>query len=105
MSKSGLLSCLLLSLLAGCGGGGSPTSTPDVNTPDESEPEVEEPPPENTAPTARVASPGVVYGGTVVSLDGSASMDEDGDDLTYRWSVQGGANAHFVIEEGALRAL
>lgn len=83
-----------------------PESTPDdtdsEGTPDETEPETEEQPttPENTEPTANAGAEATVMGGTVVPLDGSASSDEDGDELTYNWSVDAAAIAYFVDEDG-----
>ena len=41
----------------------------------------------NTAPTANAGSNQSVFKGDLVSLDGSASSDPDGDDITYAWAI------------------
>jgi fibro-slime domain-containing protein len=45
------------------------------------------PEPENTPPVANAGPDQSVYTGSTVVLDGSGSMDADGDTLSYRWSV------------------
>lgn len=42
---------------------------------------------ENTAPTASATTSSTVVVGMTVTLDGSASSDADGDDLTYMWTL------------------
>lgn len=41
----------------------------------------------NDAPTAHAGSDQHVFRGDAVNLDGGGSIDVDGDDLTYRWSL------------------
>lgn len=67
-----LLSVLLL---AACGGGGG-TSTPTPT-----------PTPTNTAPVANAGVAQNVGIGSLVTLDGSASSDANGDALSYAWSL------------------
>ncbi|WP_027328318.1 putative glycoside hydrolase [Marinimicrobium agarilyticum] len=93
LSKLNILSgCFSLLILAGCGGGGGPgTGAPDV----------QKPAPENRLPTANAGMTATVMGGTVIELDGSGSVDADGDELTYDWTVEAAA-AYFVAEDGSL---
>ena len=71
----GALATLALGL-AGCGGGGggggTSATTPTVT---------------NTAPVANAGTTQSVVTGTVVTLDGSASNDANGDSLTYSWII------------------
>lgn len=72
----GLLAGLILS---GCGGGGgsdSPAPAQDGG-----------PNASNTAPVAEVGPNQNVKVGDTVTLDGSASRDQDGDTLTYHWEI------------------
>jgi len=59
--------------LTGCGGGGS-DNPPNNN-----------PPPTNAAPVANAGAAQSVVVGALVTLDGSASGDANGDPLTYSW--------------------
>ena len=43
--------------------------------------------PENQAPVARAGDDTAVNVGTIVELDGSASRDPDGDQITYAWTL------------------
>lgn len=95
MEKLNIIGCLSLLILAGCSGGSGSTS--HIN-----EPNIQEPAPVNNAPTAHAGGDTTVMGGTVVPLDGSSSSDEDGDELTYTWSVDATATAYFVAEDGTL---
>jgi hypothetical protein len=45
----------------------------------------------NTPPVADAGGPYLVAVGREIPLDGSGSVDEDGDTLTYSWSVSGGS--------------
>lgn len=47
-------------------------------------------PPENQAPTASAGANQTVEQGVLVTLNGSASSDPDGDALTYEWTQTGG---------------
>ncbi len=77
MKKRLLITCLSLVVLimnAGCGGN-------DGKTVDDTTPIA------NTAPIADAGSDQEVSTGALVTLDGSASSDADGDALTYVWSL------------------
>lgn len=81
----GLLAPYSITLTVSDGRGGTGTATA----------EIEVGPPTNAAPTAQiVADPTAVPEGddhtTVVTLDGSASSDPDGDALAFDWDVPGG---------------
>jgi len=41
----------------------------------------------NTPPTANAGQSQTVFKGELVSLDGSASSDPDGDEITYAWAI------------------
>lgn len=70
-----MLASLLALLVGSCGGGGGgSTATP-------------EPPRANAAPTANPGNVRSVAVGETVTLDGSASNDPDGDELSYRWTI------------------
>lgn len=53
------------------------------------------PVPENSAPVANAGADQGAHMGDVVSLDGSASTDADGDELSYSWTIVGAS-----IDEG-----
>jgi formylglycine-generating enzyme required for sulfatase activity len=53
----------------------------------------------NLAPTARAGAPQTVAVGTSVVLDGSGSLDADGDPLTYRWSVGNNPGEPVVLSD------
>lgn len=67
---SSRLAALAAAMLAACGGGASDA-------------------PVNRLPVARAGADRAVTTLEVVTLDGSASTDEDGDALTYRWTLAG----------------
>jgi uncharacterized protein (TIGR03790 family) len=69
-----LLSVLLLAACGGGGGTSTPTPTPT-------------PTPTNTAPVANAGVAQNVGIGSLVTLDGSASSDANGDALSYAWSL------------------
>lgn len=73
--KTKILCILLLSSsIIGCGGGSdNPTPPPVQNT--------------NTTPMANAGEDQSLELGSTVSLDGSASSDADGDNLTYLWKI------------------
>lgn len=60
-------------LLGACGGGGGNTSSSA--------------PSNNTAPVANAGSNQNIVSGTLVTLDGSTSTDENSDSLTYLWTL------------------
>ena len=66
----GLFFMMMLGL-TGCGGGGGGTTAPAGT---------------NSAPVANAGAAQNVVTGAVVTLDGSASSDSNGDTLTYKWS-------------------
>ncbi len=79
MMKGLLLWCFatsLAALFAGCGGGGGGADTRQ-----------QPPPVNNTAPAANAGPMQNVLVGTNVFLDGSASSDANGDQLTFSWSL------------------
>jgi hypothetical protein len=67
-----LVLCSLV--LAGCGGGGGDSGGGGGG-------------PVNTAPVANAGAAQTVVTGGVVTLDGSASSDADGNNLTYAWTL------------------
>jgi len=70
--------------MAGCGGGGGDTPAPTAPTET------------NSAPVSNVEAAQSIVIGAVVTLDGSASSDANGDLLTYSWaftSKPAGSNA------------
>jgi len=71
--RAGLAMLLPVLVLAACGGGGSSGSG--------------EPPVANTPPVAQAGPAQSVTAGAVVTLDGSASTDANGDPLTYSWTL------------------
>lgn len=75
MPVSAFIALVGLLIVAGCGGGGSgdQSQQPPVVT--------------NTPPTANAGTIQNVRVGTMVTLDGSASTDANGDVLTFRWSL------------------
>lgn len=87
MTHLNLWGGLSLLMLVGCGGS---DSTPE-----------QEPAPENTALSASAGAAAAVMGGTVVPLDGSESFDEEGDELTYAWTLDAATTAYFIDENGA----
>ncbi len=66
----GLITALMLTALAACGGGGGG----DDGT-------------NNTAPVADAGADQTVATGSLVTLDGGASRDANGDALTYAWTL------------------
>lgn len=71
-----IMACLIL---AGCGGGGSSGGGEDTSDPS--------PGVTNTAPLADAGKAQSVKVGDTVTLNASESRDEDGDTLTYTWSL------------------
>ena len=60
---------------------------------------------ENSAPVARIRARGIPDGSPPVLLDGSASFDIDGDDLTYAWSLVSGPVGHSAVFTDATAVL
>ncbi len=60
--------------------------------------------PENQAPVARAGDDSAVTVGTIVTLDGSASRDPDGDQITYAWTLttpaESSASLNSIIAAG-----
>jgi hypothetical protein len=77
-------------LLAGCGGGGSSDSgnIPVVTAPTPTPTATSTPTPTNTAPVANPGPNQNVLTKTSVTLDASASIDANGDALTYKWALK-----------------
>jgi hypothetical protein len=71
-----IMACLIV---AGCGGGGSSGGGEDTSDPS--------PGVTNTAPLADAGKAQSVKVGDTVTLNASESRDEDGDTLTYAWSL------------------
>jgi len=71
-----IMACLIL---AGCGGGGSSGGEEETSDPS--------PGATNTAPLADAGKAQSVKVGDTVTLNASESRDEDGDTLTYAWSL------------------
>jgi hypothetical protein len=72
-----------------------PPPPPPTQTPPPPPPPTQTPPPSaNTSPVANAGHPfgpdQIVFAGTTVTLDGTASHDPDGDQLTYAWTQTGG---------------
>jgi hypothetical protein len=74
-----------------------PTQTPPpppTQTPPPPPTQTPPPPRSNTSPVASAGHPfgpdQIVFAGTTVTLDGTASHDPDGDQLTYAWTQTGG---------------
>ena len=108
MSKP-LLSLLIATVLTGCGGGGSEESTsvvdkttsdtqPGTNNTSQSETNNSTQTTENSVPNADAGKDLSVNIGEEVTLDGSASSDEDGDALTYSWTIVSGPTKDLTIE-------
>lgn len=76
---------LLTLVLGACGGGGG--SSGGGGNDDGGDPPVVDP--ANTAPVADAGRNQSVLVGDTVTLDGSASADEDGSELTFLWTVSG----------------
>ncbi|WP_312490589.1 PKD domain-containing protein [Sphingomonas sp.] len=76
-------------LLAGCGGDESGSVTvPVVTTPTPTPTPTPAPTPTNTAPVANPGPNQNVLTKTSVTLDASASVDANGDTLTYKWAFK-----------------
>lgn len=66
------LAAVAVSVLTACGGGGGSTTNPQIS---------------NIAPSANAGSIQNILVSSLVTLDGSASSDANGDTLTYRWTL------------------
>src|SRR5690554_8176050 len=75
--KGVLLSSILVFGLSACGGSGSGS---DSGTQDPVQVQ-------NSAPVANAGTDQNIATGSVVTLNGSASSDADGDTLSYQWSL------------------
>ena len=90
--KKTLAVVLLFSFLTGCGGSDSNNSTPTQ-------------PAQNNKPLANAGADQNIATTTVVTLNGSASSDADGDALSYSWSLTtlpDGSSATLTGSTGAL---
>ncbi|SFL89050.1 PKD domain-containing protein [Variovorax sp. OV329] len=77
-------------LLAGCGGGGSGGASAPAAAPPPLNAQAPAPAPapaSNKAPVGDAGKAQVARVGTASQLDGSASKDEDGDTLSYAWTL------------------
>ncbi|AYA63330.1 PKD domain-containing protein [Alteromonas sp. RKMC-009] len=95
----------------------SPTFTPDVDgeytialtvndgtTDSESDDVIVTASTENSAPVAEAGATQNVTLATLVTLDGSASSDADGDTLTYSWTIASAPEANTAVLGGATTA-
>lgn len=83
-----ILACLILTACGGSGGGSHPGNnggTPPTNPDDGGDDNGPPPGTINVSPKADAGRDQNVKVGDTVTLDGSASFDEDNDPLTYRW--------------------
>lgn len=83
-----ILACLILTACGGSGGGSHPSNnggTPPTNPDDGGDDNGPPPGTINVSPKADAGRDQNVKVGDTVTLDGSASFDEDNDPLTYRW--------------------
>lgn len=86
-------------LLAGCGGGGSGGAAAPAAAPPPQNSQAPAPSPApaaNKAPVGDAGKAQVARVGTAAQLDGSASKDDDGDTLSYAWTLSSkpaGSNA------------
>lgn len=86
VAASAWLVCASVIALGGC-----PQTTPPQETP-----------PANTAPVAKVGEDQVVAAGALVTLDGSASSDPDGDPLSFAWKQTAGTAVSLSGAAGAV---
>ncbi|MDT0636299.1 PKD domain-containing protein [Spectribacter hydrogenooxidans] len=83
-------------LVVGCGGSGG--SNPDAAT-NEGGGDNMPPPSMNVAPVAEAADDQNVRLGDLVTLDGSASTDPDGDMLTFSWQLESPAGSEATLDQ------
>lgn len=75
MNSKFAICTLVLAMLSACGGGGDSSSPGEIVTP----------PVANAVPLAQAGAVQNIVAGSIVTLDGSASSDANGDALTYNW--------------------
>jgi arylsulfatase A-like enzyme len=84
-----ILIAIISLAIGGCGGGGGSGGSPSAGGPS------------NTAPVADAGPDQNVATGAIVTLDGSASSDANGDTLSYTWTLSAPAGSASVLSGDA----